>query len=64
MFVWVPPPQLTDASEFRTQTRALHDNIVDRWRKFTVSRIVGEYHLALRLVSKHKASGMCLQDSR
>ncbi|KAJ7170058.1 Vps51/Vps67 domain-containing protein [Mycena filopes] len=34
--------------DFKKRTKALHDRIIDRWRTYTVSQIVGQRHAAFR----------------
>ncbi|KAF8216035.1 hypothetical protein K438DRAFT_1799963 [Mycena galopus ATCC 62051] len=40
------------AQDFKKRTKALHDRIIDRWRAYTVSRIVGQHRAVLRPISK------------
>ncbi|KAJ6575299.1 hypothetical protein B0H19DRAFT_933515 [Mycena capillaripes] len=38
--------------DFKKRTKALHDRIIDRWRTYTVSRIVSQHRAAFRAKSK------------
>jgi len=48
------------AKDFQKKTRALHDRIIDRWRKHTISRIVQEHRLTVRPSSRAFTSTLSL----
>ncbi|KAF7339319.1 hypothetical protein MSAN_02145500 [Mycena sanguinolenta] len=43
--------------DFKKRTKALHDRIIDRWRTYTVSRIVDQHRTALRPKLKSLPTG-------
>ncbi|KAJ7207386.1 hypothetical protein B0H12DRAFT_1195590 [Mycena haematopus] len=49
--------------DFKKRIKALHDRIIDRWRTYTVSRIVGQHRPTLRPTSKTPPIGRAFPDN-